>query len=313
MGNSRGDLLQFGAEFVAFALDLVEEAGRQQDVEHRVARRAGQRIAAIGRAVRAGHQRLGETFLGQNGAERESAADAFRRRHDIRRDAGPFMREQLAGAAHAGLHLIHAEDDVVLVAHRAQVAQELRIGRAHAAFALDRLDDDAAGAGPDLVAHRVHVAERNVIEPFHHRTEAVQIVFVAGGGERGQRAAMERALEADEPEAFRLAGVEHGAAHHLDHALVRLGARVAEEHAVGERRVDQPLRQTFRLRNAIQVGGVHHLGGLLGDRLDQMRMAVAQRGRGDARPEIQKSSPVDRPQPGAFAPLKGEVGTSVVR
>ena len=68
-----------------------------------------------------------------------------------------------------------------------------------------------------------------------------------------------------------------------------------------------------RLRNAIQVGRVHHLGGLLGDRLDQMRMAVAQRGRGDARPEIQKSSPVHRPQPGAFAPLESEVGTGVVR
>ena len=65
----------------------------------------------------------------------------------------------------------------------------------------------------------------------------------------------------------RLAGVGHGAAHHLDHALVRLGARVAEEHAVGERRVDQPLRQPLGLRDAIQVGHVHHLGGLLGDRL----------------------------------------------
>jgi hypothetical protein len=141
---------QFGAKFVALAHDLVEETRRQHHVEHRVARRAGERVAAISRAMRAGNQRLGETFLGQNGAEREAAADPFRRRHDVRRDAGPFMREQLAGAAHAGLHLIHAEDDVELVAHGAQVAQELGIGRAHAALALDRLDDDAAGAGPIL-------------------------------------------------------------------------------------------------------------------------------------------------------------------
>ena len=40
---------------------------------------------------------------------------------------------------------------------------------------------------------------------------------------------------------------------------------------------------------------------------------MSQRGRGDARPEIEKSSPVHRPQPGAFAPLEGEVGTCVVR
>ncbi len=260
-----------------------------------------------------GFSALAIFLLGQDRAEREAAADAFGRGHDVGRDAGPFMREQLAGAAHAGLHLIHAEDDVVFVAHRAQVAQELHVGRTHAALALDRLDDDAAGAGPDRVTHRVHVVERDVVEAFHHRAEALQVVRVAGGGERGQRAAVERALEADEAEALRLAGVGHGAAHHLDHALVRLGARVAEEHAVGERRIDQPLRQPFGLRNAIQVGRVHHLGGLLGDRLHQMRMPMSQAGRGDARPEIEESSPVHRPQPGALAPLEGEVGTCVVR
>ena len=98
-----------------------------------------------------------------------------------------------------------------------------------------------AGRRADRVAHRVHVVERHVVEAFDHRAEAFQVVRVAGGGERGQRAAVERALEADEAEAFRLAAVRHRAAHHLDHALVRLGARVAEEHAVRERRIDQPL------------------------------------------------------------------------
>ena len=106
------------------------------------------------------------------------------------------MREQLAGAAHAGLHLVHAEDDAVLVAHRAQVAQELHVGGTHAALALDRLDDDAGGRGADRVAHRVHVVERHLVEAFDHRAEAFQVLGVAGGGERRQRAAVERALEA---------------------------------------------------------------------------------------------------------------------
>ena len=80
-----------------------------------------------------------------------------------------------------------------------------------------------------------------------------------------------------------------------------------------KRVLDQPRGQTFGLRDAIQVGDVHHLGRLLGDRLGQMRMAVAERGGGDAGAEIEESSPVHRPQPGALAPLESEVGTGVVR
>ena len=41
-------------------------------------------------------------------------------------------------------------------------------------------------------------------------------------------------------------------------------------------------------RDAVQVGHVHHLGGLLGDRLGEVRVAVAQRGSGDARAEIEE-------------------------
>ena len=93
---------------------------------------------------------------------------------------------------------------------------------------------------------------------------------------------MERTLEHNEAEALTLACVVHRAPHHLDHALVRLGARVAEEDAVGERCVDEPLGQPFGARNTIQVGHMHHLGGLLGDRLGEMRVAVAQRCRGNA-------------------------------
>jgi len=40
----------------------------------------------------------------------------------------------------------------MLIAHGSQFLEEPRIGRSHATFALDRLDDDTAGAGSDLVA-----------------------------------------------------------------------------------------------------------------------------------------------------------------
>ena len=124
---------------------------------------------------------------------------------------------------------------------------------------------------------------------------------------------MERALETDDAEAFRLACVIHRPAHHLDHALVRFGARVAEENAVGEGGVDKALGQFLGLRDAVQVGGVHHLAGLFGDRLHEVGIGMAEAGGGDAGAEIEESSAVCRPQPSALAPLECEVGTCVVR
>ncbi len=52
---------------------------------------------------------------------------------------------------------------------------------------------------------------------------------------------------------------------------------------------------------------------LLGDRLRQMRVAMADAAGGDAGAEIQESSPIDRPQARALAPLESKVGTVVGR
>ena len=52
---------------------------------------------------------------GQAGADREAAAERLGRGQDIGGDAGPLMGEQLAGAAHAALHLVEHEDQAELV------------------------------------------------------------------------------------------------------------------------------------------------------------------------------------------------------
>ena len=118
-------LLQVPGEPLAHLVDMLDEAGLQDAVEHGIADGAGQRIAAIGRAVRARDHRFGHLALGEAGAEREAAADALGHRHDVGLDAGPLMREELAGPAIAALHLVEDQQHAVLVAERAQAAHEL--------------------------------------------------------------------------------------------------------------------------------------------------------------------------------------------
>ena len=72
--------------------------------------------------------------------------------------AGALIGEQLAGAADAGLHLVEDQQQPVLVAELAQALEELRRDHPHAAFALDRLDQDRGGLRPDRALDRFEVA-----------------------------------------------------------------------------------------------------------------------------------------------------------
>src|ERR1700745_616534 len=82
-------------------------------------------------------------------ADRETAAERFGERHHVGRDAEALIGKQLAGAAHAGLHLVKGKQQAMLVAELAQRPEEGRRRRAHAAFALDRLDQDAGSVRAD--------------------------------------------------------------------------------------------------------------------------------------------------------------------
>ena len=84
----------------------------------------------------------------------------------------------------------------------AQRAQELVRRHAHAALALDRLDQDRGGGRADRALDRREVAERHLVEAFDHRAEALEIFLLAAGRERRERAAVERALEGDDAHAL---------------------------------------------------------------------------------------------------------------
>ncbi len=86
----------------------------------------------------------------------------------------------------------------------------------------------------------------------------------------------------------------------LDRALHRLGAGVAEEHSIGKGQCAEPLSQTHLIGNVVQVGDMPEPRRLIGQRRDQMRVAVAQRVDRDPGREIEISAPVRIEQISAF-------------
>ena len=224
-----------------------------------------------------------------------------------------LIGEQFAGAADAGLHFVEDQQQAALVAELAQRSQKFRRHHAHAALAHHRLDDDAGGRIGDRALDGIEIAERHLVEAFHDRPEAFEIFFLAAGGERRERAPVERALEGHEPDALRMPAHRMIFARHLDRAFHRLGAGIAEEHGVGEACRAQPGGETLGLRNAVKVRDVPELLRLLGHRGDKRRVGMAEHIDRDAGGEVEVARAVGRRQPRAFAPLEGEVGTRIGR
>ncbi len=263
--------------------------------------------------MRAEGHALGRLLRRQQRADREAAAQALGGADHVGLDAGPFMGEQLAGAAHAALHFVEEQQQPVFVAHRAQAAQVFDVAGAHAAFALHRFDQDRRRLVGDGVAQHVEIAERHVIEARHRRVEALQVLLVAGCGQRAQRAAVEGLSAADDAEAVRIAGDVVILAHQLDAAFHRLGAGIAEEHRIGEGMLDQPFGQTLAFGNAEQVGDVPELLRLRLERRHQMRVGMAQRGHRDAAAEVEIASPVAGEEIGSLAAIERDIPSVVGR
>ena len=169
------------------------------------------------------------------------------------------------------------------------------------------------GRGRDRGLGDLQIGERHLVETLDDRAEAFEIFFLPAGGERGQRAAVEGALEGDDPIAFRCAVRRVVFARHLDGAFHRFGAGIAEEDDVGEARVAQPLRNAFGLGHLIEIGDVPELLRLRGQRGDHARMRVPQRIDGDPGGEVEIALAVGRDEPNALAPLESKVRARIGR
>ena len=131
-------------------------------------------------------------------------------------------------------------------------------------------------------------------------TESRRIFRLAARRHREQRAPVERVDRGDDADLRGAVPVVRIPAGELERGLVGLGAGVAEEHAFGERRIDEALRQPQRRLVREPVRDVPDLPGLLRQRPDERRMAMAERGDGHAAREIDVHPAVLVPDARAF-------------
>ena len=88
----------------------------------------------------------------------------------------------------------------------------------------------------------------------------------------------------------------------LDRAFPCLDAGIGEKHRVGEGVLGEPLGKPALVGDFV-IGDVPTYPGLLGQRRDQMRMAVAKRVDGDAAGEVEVAVAIGLDQPDTLAPL----------
>src|SRR5690606_7400335 len=162
------------------------------------------------------------------------AADALRESDGIRNDALVLEGEPVARSPGARLDLVEDEQGTVAggeLASRAQVA----LGQLDdARLALDGLDDERGHvAGGESRLERVD-ARRKVLDSRQQRLEGRAQRGLAGEAERAHRATVEAVLECQD------AGLAREACE-LDGRLDRLGARVAQEHAVPAREAGESI------------------------------------------------------------------------
>lgn len=175
------------------------EAG--EDVVRDAAREG---VAAEGGAVVAGFDVGAYRGAGdEGGADGDAVAEGFGGGEDVWVGGGVVSVEvvavgpEFAGAGEAALDFVEDEQSGVAVAVIAEGVEEFRGGDVDAAFALDGLDDHAAGLRGDEAGEGFDVVEMAVLEAGEHGAEGSLVFFVGSGGEGAVGAAVKTVVEGE--------------------------------------------------------------------------------------------------------------------
>ncbi|EWS53574.1 hypothetical protein X551_03632 [Methylibium sp. T29] len=261
-----------------------------------------QRIAAEGGAVVARAEHAGRAWATHHCADRHARAQALGQRHHVGLDAGPLVGEPLAGAPDAALHLVEHQQPVMLVAQAAQRLQVGHGGGVDAALALDHLEEDRHHVRPRLgrFLDRRHVVQRHPHEALHQRPEAGLHLGVAGGRQRGDRAAVKGLLVDDDLRAVDALVVTE-LARDLQRGLVGLQPGAAEKGIGQPAQIAQPGGELLLQRRLVVVRAVDQLADLVGQRRHQPRVGVAQGVDGDPAQRVEVLAAFGVPHAAALA------------
>ncbi len=307
--------LEVGALAGRLPGDVLFEGG----VQGADGRGRGQGVAAEGRGVQVGvgeHRR--EDLLGDHdvAAGDDRSAEGLAHGHDVGRDVPVVDAPELAGAAHAGLHLVGDEDDVpggADLAHPRQVV----VGRHDGAgLALHRFADEGRDVEADHVAdlelllQGVGVAVGHEPGTGHERLEGHAELALAAYAQAAHRLAVEGPRGGDDAQhvvGLLLVGVDLG---ELERALGGFGARVDEERVLQIAGGDHGNELAEVAAHGVeQLLGVQRLMAQLAEHgPHDGRMAVAEHVDAEAAQAVDELAAADVLEGGAaVAPLDGRV------
>ena len=272
-------------------------------IERDQGRRAGDRVAAVGAAQAAGVGGVHDLGAAGHRRQRHAGGDRFAADQQIGHQIVVLNRKQLAGAAHAGLHLVGDIEHAVLGAARAQVRGKARRQGQEAALALHGFDHHG-GHGV-----RRHLGDQRMVELFDAVVDVNLFAHPGGAavevgkgktvdlGREGAEAALEQRIFAGHAEGHVAAPVigalEHNerlpagvGAGDLHRRLDRFGAAVEQRGFLGKIAGHQRIQALAHL-NVGRIGGddgahVNELFGLCPDGIHHLARAVADCQRADA-------------------------------
>ncbi len=220
----------------------------------------------------------------------------------------------MSGAADAALHLVEEEQQIVLIAKRAQAAEEFGRADVNAAFALNRLDEDRGRLVVDECGERFEIIEFAEHKTRYERTKSLLDFFLRSGAHAAVGAAVEGAFGADDFRAFTLFAALGDAVEprEFDQGFVGLGAAVTEKNAARAGVADETLRELALIGMTEKIADVDERGGLGLHGGDPTRVAMAKGIDRDAGGEIQVAAASIVPDVGAFAANQVHGRTAVV-